>query len=292
MLRLNLIIMKKNFLFLLGTQKAGSTYTAMLLKKHPNVWMGGIKEMRYWKNYFRGDKKKKILIRKFEANKNLRIIAENLKDNDFSTYFSRYSNLENNNDIKCVADMTPSHGTLNEKQLSIAYEAILNNGYNIKPVYLMRDPIERLWSQTKMHYFNKIMHREQKNIDKIRLFDLFLSLSIKDFNNKDSGRTRYDLILPKIKKVFYDENIFYYFSEHMREETFKFELYNYLGLDNFVSNKNKIASNPGDILISSDEIPKTHLDQVLGIFKPVYMYIYDSFKEKTPKIWQERIKNF
>ncbi len=81
--------MKKNFLFLLGTQKAGSTYTAMMLKKHPQYWNGGTKEMRYWNNYFKSEEEKNKIIKKFlsKNTKQSNLLAENLKGKGFSKYF-------------------------------------------------------------------------------------------------------------------------------------------------------------------------------------------------------------
>ena len=288
--------MKKNFLFLLGTQKAGTTFTSNLIRNHPQVWTGGVKEMRFWNSFFKGEEWKKNFIKNNESRKNKKweIWVENLKDNNFSRYFSRYSNYKEINTIKCVTDMTPANGRLSEKQLKIAYEAILNNGYNIKPIYLMRDPIERLWSQTKMNYFNKILKKKQKKenqLDKNKIFDLFISLSKNDFENKKTGRTRYDLILPKIEKVFNQEKIFYYFSENMRDEIFKSELFNFLEIDYLLS-ENKVAANTSDIPINTNDIPKKYLEEVYDLFKPVYLYVYNKFKEKTPKIWISRMNEF
>ena len=288
--------MKKNFVFLLGTQKAGTTFTTRLIQNHPQVSCGGIKEMRYWKNFFKEEEWKKNFIKNNESRKNKkwRIRSENLKEGNFSKYFSRYSKSKESKILKCAADMTPSNGTLSEKQLKIAYEAILNNGYKIKPIYLMRDPIERLWSQTKMQFFNKYMNKKQKKqnkFDKTKLFDLFTSLSKDDFEDKDTGRTRYDLIIPRIEKVFKEEKIFFYFSEKMREENFKSDLFSFLEID-YLLPKKKVLGNPSDIPISSNEIPKIHLEEVFEIFKPVYLYVYDKFKEKTPKNWISKIQEF
>ncbi len=71
----------------------------------------------------------------------------------------------------------------------------------------MREPIERLWSATKMKFFNEKTNkktREMVNFDKNMLFALFVKLAKKDFEDKVMRRTRYDLILPKIEKVFKD----------------------------------------------------------------------------------------
>ena len=288
--------MKKNFIFLLGTQKSGTTFTTRLIRNHPQVWTGGVIEMRFWDSFFKEEKWKKNFIKNNESRKNekWKIRAENLKDDNFSIYFSRYSNSKESNIIKCAADMTPANGRLSESQLKIAYEAILNNGYKIKPIYLMRDPIDRLWSQTKMNYFNKFLKKNKKKenqLDKNKIFDLFISLSKNDFEDKKTGRTRYDLILPKIEKVFNQEKIFYYFSENMREEIFKSELFKFLEIDYRIP-KDKVVGNPYDIPISSNEIPKKYLEEVYNRFKPVYLYVYNKFKEKTPKIWISRMNEF
>ena len=180
--------------------------------------------------------------------------------------------------------MTPSNGILTEEQLLIVYDAILKNGYKIKPVYLMRDPIERLWSQTKMFYFNQIMKKQlDQAIDKNRLFDLFVNIAKEDFKAKEACRTRYDLIIPKIEKVFNQEKIFFYFSEDMRGDIFKSELFKFLELDSLPTN-NKILGNPSDISISSNEIPKNYLDQVYELYKPVYLYIHNKFRKNSKKL--------
>lgn len=286
--------MKKNFVFLLGTQKAGTTYIYKLLADHPQVCTGGIKEMGYWINFFKDEEQKKDYIKKFEPSKSkkFKIRVENLKDKTFSTYFSRYSISKESKIIKCAADLTPGNALISEQQLLVAYKAIIDNGYKLKPIFLMREPIERLWSQTKMIYFNRILKRkptELKDINKKRLFNLFLKISERDFER--FGRTRYDLNLPKIEKVFNQENVFYYFSENMRENIFKTELFNFLEID-YLLPKKKLIGNPSDISISSNEIPKKYLEEVYDRFKPVYLYVYNKFKEKLPNIWISRINEF
>ena len=77
----------------------------------------------------------------------------------------------------------------------------------------------------------------------------------------------------------------------MRGETYKSELYNFFEIDHILLSK-KRKGNPSDIPISSSEIPKIYLEQVFEIFKPVYLCVYDRYKEKTPKNWISRINEF
>ena len=102
----------------------------------------------------------------------------------------------------------------------------------------------------------------------VYMADDFLNISLIDkmILKIDEG---YDLIIPRIERVFKEEKIFFYFSEKMREENFKSDLFSFLEID-YLLPKNKVLGNPSDIPISSNEIPKIHLEEVFEIFKPVY----------------------
>ena len=218
--------MKKTFLLGLGAQKAGTTWIYRYLHEHPECELGNIKEQAVFPAYFKvGDAQKRTLgkVRKLQeeltkfqrrvsqgkqnpaADRNLLDRMDNLAAEKDLGYYVAYANrlVRQNPDAKLIGDITPVYSSLNAEQLSEIKQLLEGAGFDVKVVFLMRDPVERCYSAVRMG------HRRDKaggkSAGKAGPHAHFARNATSDWCN---ARTRYETIVPDIEKVFAPKNVF------------------------------------------------------------------------------------
>ena len=79
-----------------------------------------------------------------------------------SNYFDYFDYLHNKSqDVKIVGDITPSYSGLPIEAFENIKKEAEERGFTVKVVFLMRDPLERIWSTIRMHRRN-IKKKEPK----------------------------------------------------------------------------------------------------------------------------------
>ena len=70
---------------------------------------------------------------------------------DQKYYYDYFDDLWNSSPkITTVGDITPSYSGLDSKTLNSIKENLQARGFTIKLLFLMRDPLERIWSACRM----------------------------------------------------------------------------------------------------------------------------------------------
>jgi len=205
---------EKIYLCGIGAQKSGTTFVANYLSKHPDFCMSPLKELHYfntqYKKNYKGSFEKKLLsdinmmIEKFNNGENInatllvalikRIEAAN--KNNYKAYFNYFIQKHH----VAFGEITPAYSTLNKD----IYKKIMNLFPNYKFLFLLRNPIDRFWSQ---------VNYELKNSDE-RDPQLIIDEKLKDkayLLRSDYKRTLEELFsVVKKEKVFVEfyENIF------------------------------------------------------------------------------------
>ena len=113
----------KTFILSLGVQRSGTTWLRGFLNNLPNTDMGFKKEYHYW-----------------DSNK------EFVNNQEYISYFNSLIK----DDIYRTGDITPRYSLLDINKLKEAKDCIEGAGFNLKIVFTMRDPVQRLWSRAKM----------------------------------------------------------------------------------------------------------------------------------------------
>ena len=158
-------------LFCVGATKAGTTWLYRYLHDHPDCGMPAVKEAHYW-DTFDADKLDKQLtayrvrLREMRADKRRAMDAsrgrqvENL-DRRINEMKALVATLEDTRDddrayldwlmrgregAQVVADMTPSYATLDDDTLARMRDAAPDTKF----IFLIRDPLDRLWSHIRM----------------------------------------------------------------------------------------------------------------------------------------------
>jgi hypothetical protein len=147
------LLPKRRPLFVLsvGAQKSGTSWLRGTLKQHEICNLGLIKEYHIW------DKSvpKEILGSEFsavaswmdEAQASLR--ESMLQDEGY--YFKYFKNMISRK-RRVTGDFTPSYSLLQEEELRQLTRKLLDAGFDVAVVFLLRDPVDRCWSAFRSNY--------------------------------------------------------------------------------------------------------------------------------------------
>jgi hypothetical protein len=232
----------KKYLLGCGAQKAGTTWLAKNLSASPEYWNGGIKEWRFWKYYFNHNSRltqlhmmeKKLRVASGPKNRfnkkklEWRISALQYPKTFLQDIVDDYLSKVN---VKVLGDMTPGNSTLDKDEYSFIKEYFYERSIIVKPLLIMRDPFERIWSEVRMkiknHYPDEYSNNE-KFVNK-QLLDTFQLKAVEK-------RTKYEHIVKNIENVFDKRDICYVFSEKLFSQKGFDRVANHLGLSSLIVN--------------------------------------------------------
>jgi hypothetical protein len=255
------------FLLGLGAQKAGTAWMHRYLESSPRCDPGFRKEYHVWDALDLPSGR--VVRERIEKQGGDR--ARFLADPD--AYVDYFAGLLGRDGVRLTADITPSYAGLSVERLAGIRAAFEQRGVRPVAVYLMRDPVERVWSAVRMDV------RRSGNTDD-RAVEARLR-TIADGDQYDR-RTRYDLTMASADAAF-DGAVFYGFYERLFDVSTLEELCAFLGIDfvepDFGRQVNVSPKEDGDL---AD-------DTVRGLvarFAPVYEAVALRFPEvDLPSLW-------
>jgi len=131
----------------IGAQKSGTTWLYKNLRKHPQLYLPETKEIHYFDWYFY---------------------------KSINWYFKYFKGAKKK---QVTGEINPCYSTLSEKKIKLIHKM----NPNLKIILLLRNPIDRAWSQAVMN----LVKRKKANITIVDLFSIIkLATSIrkKDFH--------------------------------------------------------------------------------------------------------------
>ncbi len=169
-----------------GATKAGTSWLYAYLRRHPDCWMRSIKELHYF-NTVQNDsfddqiagreaelsrlearpEDARLLTRKQDLRDWLSVLA--LRGRDDAAYLDYLHHGRGNG--RLVGDITPAYGLLSVQML----RRIARLAANLRIVYLLRDPVERLWSQLRMNARRRVKDESQYERKALALMDAALA---------------------------------------------------------------------------------------------------------------------
>tara|TARA_B100000886_G_scaffold273218_2_gene197136 strand:+ start:2632 stop:3414 length:783 start_codon:yes stop_codon:yes gene_type:complete len=181
----------KTFILGLGGQKCGTTSITQLLKKAGVMFPLG-NEAHYLDKCFqprynqikyktKKGKKKKSLIKPWE----------------YAKIFNDYSKTK-----KFVGDFTPAYCSLSIAELTYAKKILKEEGFNIKTIFIARDPFKRCWSAARMNQGNNFL-KEGGSIQEAHEWFKKRMLS-----KRYQSRTRYEETITNIQKSFSNDEVY------------------------------------------------------------------------------------
>lgn len=292
--------MTKIFILGVGAQKAGTTWLHSQLSTNNNIDFGFRKEYHVFDTIEQEKKrsssktinnnscirstkyilelhKKNLLGTNHNMNSNIKSAFRSLElaflDNA-NNYFNYFDYLYlRNPEIKAVGDITPSYALLQPKTYRMIKKGLEARGFTIKILFLMRDPIERMWSAARM---NKRNMKTQKSIS----FDEFnFMASNKEWIGYD--KSRYEQTITNIENIFNPKEIYYGFYEEL------FEVDSHQKIQDFLQISLQ-SFKPSQILNASPKntLMPEELNRDLGRqLQSTYEFMLKRYGDKMIKLW-------
>lgn len=296
---------KKIFILGVGAQKAGTTWLHSQLDLNENIDMGFTKEyhvfdithpsqtkkqknrrIRKLFDYSKAATLKKDGVGEEESGGNLSTSIRRLSFIvDPSTYFDYFDYLHCcNPNIEAVGDITPSYSTLDRNAFKFIKEGLEAKGFTVKVVFLMRDPVERLWSQLRMERRN---HTKKGKTFKItEESQLKRRYAVK----QSAMRTRYDRTIIEVESVFKKEDVYYGFYETMFTSHSYQELSSKLGINLVMPDfDKKLNTSP-----KNEQMSYELSQEIAAHYSETYKFLENKFGSSVVDIWgsfPEKLKN-
>lgn len=224
----------------IGAQKAGTTWLHQNLAAHPEVWMPERKEIHYF-NRKKLDRSSVVsrLLRWDETGGQWRrqvgyrlvrdLVGEPSVQNlrwDYNYYMRPYddrwyASIFEPGERFVTGEITPAYSALGRDAVAQIYEVMPD----AKIIFMMRNPIERVWSQTVM----SLDKTEKGSVDKVRKNRMVRKLD----RRTDGYLTNYRRTLENWGAFYPPEQIFVGFLEdiHFAPAELLSSVYGFLGVD-------------------------------------------------------------
>ena len=222
----------------IGAQKSGTTWLYKILQTHPEICLPPEKEI----HFFDFPPLIPFYFLLFSPNNSIRQWGKNRMIRDyhkvkigelsFSWYVRYYlmprtkqwyGSLFTKNSGQIAGDITPRYSTLNDTGVAKVHSQLPN----AKIIYLLRSPIERMWSDLAMY------HRPQFGQNELNIAD---DIGIKIFlqNSKHLANSQYFDNLTRWEQYYSSSQIFVGFQEQIRDEPEKLlnSICQFLGINN------------------------------------------------------------
>lgn len=214
--------MKPIFILGMGAQKAGTTWLHQTLSQNDHINMGFIKEYHIWDYVFSdlGKFAKAPLLKPDRARYALRRMMQASPQ----IYVDYFKGLISSN-TNVTGDITPSYSIIDRSGLEKISRYLEDAGFDIKIIFLLRDPIERLWSSVRMEKRDRIRRGQ-------RLDDNFADLRAIEYTKTKVQIARSDYLstVQNIEAVFAKSAIHYEFYENLFNKKSMERLSKFLGV--------------------------------------------------------------
>lgn len=297
-------MMQKTFILGVGAQKAGTTWLHGQLSKNETIEFGFRKEYHVFDIVEALNKPDDSKPPNGRYEKIINTIARHCDDPAFigqqhlnqplkhallelafikntETYFHYFDQLAGSGPgLKVVGDITPAYALLSPTSLQHIKQSLEAKGFSIKVIFLMRDPIERIWSSARMQ-------KRELSKDDSKRFDEFKFLGRLPKEHRFFQKSFYQTTIQNLEAVFRSEQIHYGFYETLFDTSFKTDLQHFLGfsLQEFDSSQVFNASPKSAVM------PLALKQKLADIFSDTYAFCADRFGAQVTDVWSGYAKS-
>lgn len=286
---------KKIFLLGVGCQKGGTSWLHKYLHGHQNCDFGFRKEYHVFDAiHLKGEKRfRKKAVRNF-AKLADRIIDGKVKFKgsanpstqmqlvDFyrstDSYFNYFHGLAHRSDeTKVVGDITPSYAGLPQKVFEDIKSNLEDRNFDVRVVFLMRDPVERIYSAARMSMRDaRASGKPVTRTENETFLDLYAE-------RKSDRRSRYDATIKILDDVFEQEKIYYGFYEDLFEDAQVKSICDFLNIGYVAPNFQERVNSSAQ----TEELSEANAKIARDHFAETYDFVQARFPEKDlKKLWQ------
>ncbi|AXS41361.1 sulfotransferase [Breoghania sp. L-A4] len=202
--------MKPKFILGVGAQRAGTTWLHKALMAQSNVNMGFTKEYHIW------DAKFSLLGQEFQSKPikpdNSSAALRRLMQADHDIYGAYFKGLIDN-DVNVTGDITPSYSYLSSEDFGHIKNVLERHGFDVKVIFLLREPVERLWSALRLS--KRIAEHKSETISDDQLTETVL---IAVDHPQQISRSDYISTMNNLESVFDTHQIHYSLFENLFTE--------------------------------------------------------------------------
>jgi len=284
---------KKLFILGVGAQRSGTTWLHAQLNRCDSVDMGFTKEYHIftnrkrnlrgeWRRHKRNQERLRQALgstKRLSHEEFLHLSTEEkqllmrIRHHHYFDYFNKL--VEKNSAISATGDISPYYAKLKAETLRYIRKRLVQKGFKVKIIFLMRDPIERILSQLNLIWRDQIQAPICHQTDP----DLALATY---FNTSGIERhSRYEKTLSAIDSAFPKEDTFIEFHERLFTLDTHHRLTEFLGL--------KLPTPEFKTIINSAPGPRAQNQQLLQdvarYYKSTYKYCQDRFGQDVNTLW-------
>lgn len=266
----------------IGAQKAGTTWLYHQLAGHPDIWLPPVKELHYfdrtesrYSNWLvkperKGQFARNTLIR-FMLTKHslwaLRFIFGRRNDKYYSALFKPSLN-------QVCGEITPAYS----RQSLETIEHVVQLMPDAKIIYLLRNPVDRVWSSIKMY-------RRRNDVDQVTSYGKVIELKRKNL----IGNSAYLDNIERWSRYYKDDQIFIGFYDQIIDDPngLLIDIYKFLGVGTDFDglNKNVLKSyNQGN----NETIPHSLEYDLTKRYISELKALDEKFNNRFTKKWLER----
>jgi hypothetical protein len=275
-------VTKPIFVLGVGAQKAGTTWLHEYLASLPEVDLGFMKEYHVFdQNYVRdttpGRKKKFENYLDSFFGSDLLSIRHKFRRNH-KHYFSYFRKLVDSPDqVFITGDITPSYAALPVKVLRYIKSSLEKNGFRVRVVFLMRDPVARCISANRMYSSPRLLDSPGDAALEAEL------LAKKYQQTRFQIRTRYDQTITNLEQVFNPDELYLGFYEELFSDKAIAEICSFMELPFRPGNYEQVVH--GSLVKS--ELPEPVKSEVRSYYSEVYDFVLKRFgQDRVKKLWK------
>lgn len=279
----------KRLLIGLGAQKSGTTWVSDYLHSHPDVFMSPLKELHYFdlkyvpeiraiqEGYFLHRMKKMAAsIKTFSevrershAYRQLKNYVDRFEMQSVDDYLDFFRSRVGDQKVCC--EISPGYALLETEH----YEEIYSMHADVRVFFIMRDPIERYWSN--LRFYEGIL----ANFDAREKFIECLT------DTAIFGRTNYPRTLDALDRVIAPEHQLILFYETLFSQDTIDHLTAFAGIAPKAAQLDKSVLKSAEIPIS-DAMKRTAYDHL----RPIYEGMYQRTAGALPDAWLESMRQY
>ncbi len=276
---------QKTFILGVGAQKAGTSWLRGYLDERPDSDMGFTKEyhifdaltlnasLGFKKQVFNNAAKIAQLDPQVKNPQEFaRLFAFLVDPNLYFDYF--VARLWHQNTY-ITGDFTPAYAGLDEEALTFINTQFQNRGITVKPIFIMRDPVQRLRSM--------VLSQFKKQNAKPNTAQLFAEMEHLQKTKWESLRSDYKSTIQRLENVF-GENVFFGFYENLFSKNTIVSLCDFLQVEYHEPDfHRRINANDVNVNLTESEIQSFRMT-----YRETYSFVTSHFRQTpVPELWQQ-----
>ncbi len=266
---------KRTFLLGVGAHKAGTTWLHYYLDHHPQVYMSPIKEMHFFGCRFEPENawpytrfRRRLRERKAQTGGKGRTFAAlraRLRMGGDMKAYRRFFRWRVQ-DQRAFGEITPAYALLDTKEL----EFIRSRFETVRVIFLMRNPVDRLWSHMRFSEDFDTIDDLEARLDTILTKPAY------------SERVDYARTIQNLQQVFAPEEVHFEFYENLFSGTAVERLCHFIGIDFQPANYKKRLNVSTKLPLSPLLRPK-----VVADLRDQYEFVLNRFGDAVPQKWHD-----